>query len=340
MKHLFYQTIFWATLSPYFLVGNLSANDTIGRSDKFLPVFAPQGKIATIKDSEGGYFFGTPKLAPFKDNMGNPIGMVTAFGQGYENSGPIKITHVLSLISYKNSTKASPSSVLDFTIHPIIPKRAYSSVAASTPDVDGPGMAFGSLATLAYKDIKVSPTEYNVAAFDKPVETNSSIIINCNVFNFVTNGDTVGFYSDMKDDGLGLAWRTIQITNLPVRYYNTLAWGQVVKVNVALFAVIEEGVSVDDLNKASLINGTRALMYPNPSAEIARLRFETSIPGNWQLEIISQDGNMLDKSNLGFKNPGEHETIISTDGFSNGTYFYSIINPRGERYTKSFIICK
>ena len=313
-----------------------SLGDTIGRSNNFLPKFAPQGKVATLKDGQGGYVFGIGKQAPFKDQNQNPLGVIFAFGQGYENSNPIKITHVLSHISYKKSKSATPSSKLSFTIHPMQSNKAYDGVGATSPNVDGPGMQYTGSANLDFNNITTGPNVFNVATFSTPVAANGPIAIVCDLSDFLSKGDTVGFYSDLIGDGYGLTWRAVDIQNFWKRFYTASTWNS--NVNVALFAVVAENTSVKDIDDATMVNGVRALVFPNPCADYTRVKFQTTAPGNWDLELISGEGKVIRKEHLGYKNNGTHESMIDLSGLSAGNYFYSLIHENGQRYTKTLVI--
>jgi hypothetical protein len=324
-------------LSLYFSISSLlilaNPGDTLGISAGSVPKFSPNGNTTIVKDPEGGYTFGTGVRAPFQSN-GAPIGVVTGVAQGYENNQSVRVAKVLALIPKKVKSANSAGAKLTFKIHPISPT---GGVNGPTQEIaPGPGTVLSST-DLLFDDINTSGG-YSVASFSSPVTVNTDLVISCDFSDFILKTDSVCFASDGAGNGLGLkyTWRMVSITNLWDKWFTAETWS--LNLNIAIFAVLEESVGVEQLDQSAIINGTRAIIFPNPVNKSASFEFEISERGNYSLDIIDASGKIVQTTNLGNRTNGKHTVQLTTDQLSSGQYYYSLSDEQGNRYTKSFVV--
>jgi len=332
MKHFNIFASFYLSIASLALFAN--PGDTLGISVGSVPKFSPNGNTTIVRDPEGGYIFGTGVRAPFQNAGGGDIGVVTGIAQGYENNQTVRVSQVLALIPQKVKAANSPGAKLTFKVHPISPTGGVHG--ASQEVAPGPGMTLSSTDML-FDEINTNG-EYSVATFPSPVLISTDLVITCDLNDFIVKTDSIGFSSDANGDGLGMryAWRMVSITNLWDKWFTAETWQ--LNLNIAIFAVLEETVGVEQLNQAALVNGTRALLYPNPVGKSATLEFEVRQTGTFVLDIINATGRIVQTTNLGERLSGKNHVQLATDQLSSGQYYYSLVDEQGNRYTKAFIV--
>ncbi len=316
------------------LILQANPGDTLGITTGSVPKFSPNGNTTIVKDPEGGYIFGTGVRAPFQNAGGGDIGVVTGIAQGYENNQTVRVTKVLALIPKKVKAANSTGAKLTFKIHPISPTGGVHS--ASQEVADGPGAVLSST-DLLFDEINTNG-EFSVATFPSPVSVNTNLAISCDLSDFIAKTDSIGFSSDANGNGLGLryTWRMVSITNLWDKWFTAETWQ--LNLNIAIFAVLEESVGVEQLDQSAIINGTRAIIFPNPVNKSASFEFEISERGNYSLDIIDASGKLVQTTNLGNRTNGKHTVQLTTDQLSSGQYYYSLSDEQGNRYTKAFVV--
>jgi hypothetical protein len=167
-----------------------------------------------------------------------------------------------------------------------------------------------------------------------------NMAVSCDFADLKAKGDICGFLADVTGNGGGLQYTFHQITQGAAKIWFPTQFLTTLDVNVAMFIVLDEPASLKDLSEASLVNGVRGIVFPNPAAETATLEFETTKVGSYKVELIAGNGQLVSTSDLGFRNIGKHQFQLDVNGFAAGNYFYSIVDEQGSRYTKSFVVGK
>jgi hypothetical protein len=318
----------WMLIPQSFLLA--ASGDTIGRSSRFVPRFSPNFNTTLVKDPLGGYVFGTGKNAPFKDQNGAPLGVVTGIAQGYEVNDPIRITHILSFIPVKRSANASSSSKAVFSVHAIQSGKAVEG-PQQTP-VSGPGAAISSV-EVPYSAINTAQGVYTVAALPAPVEVDKDFAISCMYTDFISNSDSIGFLTDANGDGLGMKynWRMVSITNLWDKWFGSATWN--LNLNVALFAVTENATGLTDQPQRE----NPARLFPNPAQGLAHLEFFSEKQQTWSITFIDAAGRVVKNESLGLRTAGLNQLQTDLSLLAPGTYIYMLEAEDGSRIAHSFL---
>jgi hypothetical protein len=330
MKRIYPQILLIFLLVRHSIVW-ASSGDTIGKTTRFVPRFSPNGNTTMVKDPDGGYVFGTGIRAPFQDQNGAPLGVVTGVAQGYEVNEPVRITHIMAFIPVKRSISAEPTSKAVLAIHPIQNGKGVEG-AGQTP-VPGPGTALSSV-DLNYADIQTGQGVYTVASLPAPVDIEDDFAISCMFTDFISKSDSIGLLTDANGDGLGMKynWRMVSITNFWDKWFASSTWQ--LNLNVALFAVTENSIGLSGPEGLAV----KASLFPNPAAGITNLEFSTSKMQSWTLTWLDASGRLLKQENLGLRHAGIHSIQTDFSTLSAGTYIYVLEAEDGSRIAHSFII--
>ncbi|MBX7203052.1 MAG: T9SS type A sorting domain-containing protein [Bacteroidia bacterium] len=307
--------------------------DTIGKSTNFVPRFSPTGSTTMVKDPEGGYVYGTGRRAPFQDQNGAPLGVVTGVAQGYEVNEPVQITHILARIPVVIATSEESPSKAVFAIHPVQNNAGYEG--AQQTQVPGPGTSTSS-AEKTLQELEASQGGYTVVALPAPVDVQSDFAISCTFTSFVANNDSLAFLTDAQGNGLAMkyCWRMVSITNFWDRWFTASTWAQ--DINVALFAVTSGTTAISGDTPAL----NKAVLYPNPASGLAQLEFNSDKVQNFNLTWLDASGNVIKKENLGKRTTGKHIIQNDLSAFASGTYFYILEAEDGSNIARSFVLSR
>lgn len=109
-----------------------------------------------------------------------------------------------------------------------------------------------------------------------------------------------------------------------------------IDLNLALFPIIEQHVSIEE---AAFFSGLKAEVYPNPTSDIANVKFEIETSSdNVSLEVFALNGQKVISKGLGSRNSGVLYTeTIDVSNLASGSYIYALVSG-SNRVTQKLII--
>lgn len=310
------------------------AGDTLGVTIGTTPTFAPNNQAVLYQDAEGGYIFGTNAQAQ---------NALTGIAQAYVNLEPVRVTAALAFIKKKGKGPSATESKLTFTVHNVDPTAALTYTgppnAPVFQNVPGPGTAVLATAEVFYSEIDTATAAYTVATFTNAPICNGDLAIACNLNNFKTLGDTVGFLGDVQGSGLGMRYTYHQATQgASTVWFPTDFLFTGTNCNVSIFAVTEEITSVENLDQATFVQGIRALAFPNPAESACQLQFELQEAGELRFDLIASDGRLAMSRDWGKRAAGAYTETLDLSGLAAGLYYYSISSDTGSRITQQLVV--
>jgi hypothetical protein len=112
-------------------------------------------------------------------------------------------------------------------------------------------------------------------------------------------------------------------------YYFAQNWG--------MWAHVTVGTDVDGFNENSA-KGFRVLeSYPNPSNEVANVRYELGVQSNVTITVSDITGRVVYQTSSENQNPGEYKVSLGTENLSNGLYTYTL-NANNASISKRFVV--
>ncbi len=310
--------------------------DTLGITPNTVPQFAPNNQL-TITPITGGWIYGTNSLA-FQ---------FSRVAQCYLNDDTSSVIGVLSFIPKKSKGANNvPDTKIVFSVSNLIPAGAITyttDVPAVITNVRGPGPILGST-NYFYDEIDTTFVAYNLALFPQPISVSAEVCVIADFSNFKTNGDEIGFMSDNVGNALGqdLAFHYSTVQGSSFWSPSNFLFQDALDNNIALFPILRgDNSSIGFFNPSGpTVNGIKAQLFPNPAAETAQITIETSKADEYFIDIFSLNGQLISTVNCGNKAVGQFTQDLNTDGFSAGTYIYSVRNADGGRYSKTFVVSK
>ncbi len=184
------------------------------------------------------------------------------------------------------------------------------------------------------------------------VQENGQFIVTIYSFvNGVGAGTAIRYNNDGSKDNAfgenGYALANIENEWFPANNSTMQQDGKILTVgvngfNIALVRINNTGTPVTDVEHEgnTIVNGFELLQnYPNPFNPTTVISFHLSIGGNYKLTIYNMLGQKIKTLIDGEFSSGLHEINFNSNGFSSGTYFYSL---RGENVhiTKKMLLIK
>ncbi len=321
-----------AKLLPFNMQSSLNNKapiDTIGWTTGSLPLFCdPTAQVYTYTmGGTGGYWFGTNGTATSDTSS-------DFWAQSYVNSASIQISGVLAFVSGKYNGSSSPTSVMEASLYLVADDQ---TIITSTPTF-GPGPNVYGETALATASKTITELDTNFLTWNY-FQFSSLVSISSVDFSIVTNfktireqSDTAYLFCDEIGNGLGLNY-TAYCTD-PQAYYWVAASLSTLDVNMPVFAVVDNGVGIND---PDFYQGMKLSIYPNPVSNIASIDYALQYNSKVSIDIIDMTGKVIRTVDLGSKNIGKYNTTINVKDLASGNYFISL-NANGSKLIKKFIV--
>ena len=97
-------------------------------------------------------------------------------------------------------------------------------------------------------------------------------------------------------------------------------------------------VEVKMIQSGNFSNVNELIIYPNPTSDLAFMRFNVEVSGDVDLVIRSIDGRMVSEVVNGYMPSGTYTYSSNLESLADGIYFASIITPSEVKYAKIVII--
>lgn len=328
--------IFTIILSSLCLFGanvnaqNYVPTDTAGITAGSQPIFAPNGLAVNMRYAGGGFVFGTTW-----DPNNNFVGIA----QGYVNYDTVTVLGGLALVAdkFKGPNNEADSKVIWRTYGIFEDAAIVNSVEPSVKP--GPGAPVEEVYQL-FEELDTTDRTYHAFMFPNPVTYSTDFAIGADFSIVKSKGDTVGILSDAPGDAAGLDYAFHQI-DFPSQgaywFVSTSLINQ--DNNIALFAILgEEERSIEEVR---FFNNMKAFASPNPTTDLLNISFESNVAGKYAIEIITIDGRIITRRELGYKNAGtQYSEQFNVSDLAAGNYLYSLISEKGARYIKQFVVSK
>jgi hypothetical protein len=303
-------------------------------TDTLQDFFANAARI--VGSVDGGYVFGV------NDLIGD-FGMSHQV-QGYIVEDAYSLEGAMIWVGAKLDSVWSNDSTSSFGVNIFDLDQANEDFDPKLPPLAGVTVPFHS----------VSDTTYLFVTFDTPIwrTQDYGIGMDFSTLNFgetiittdtlgnadttIVHGDTLGIVSDGEFNGDGLRYNWLYAPRAEQGWYAFgdawTNWDE----DFGIFPIIEYNVSIEE---AKFISGLKVETYPNPTSEVANVRFELEETADKVMfEVYTMAGQRVINQNLGSKNADAiHTTTVDLSNLAAGTYVYSL-NADGKRMTQKLII--
>ncbi len=310
-----------------------TAGWTLGYQPEFL---SPTLQVQAIHMTDSlsnriGYWFGSNGTAASTTSS-------DYWAQCWVNTASVKVSGVLFWLAGKTNISSSTNSKITFNVQKVLPYVANQHGCLIGPGSfsDSPG---GSVLGTGSMDINTLDTTFTVFNY-VPITLTPAIAgdfaVVANFKAIRTNSDTAYMFCDAIGNGLSLNYAQYCINPSSYYYVSTNYPGTDLDINISLFAIVDDGVGVNDMG---YFNGLRMSIRQNPVKENAVIDYVLQNSGMAKLVVWDTKGNEVASVNDGMQSSGQHSMNVDISKFKPGLYFCSL-TANGGRLTKKLVVGK
>ena len=161
-------------------------------------------------------------------------------------------------------------------------------------------------------------------------------------------GTSIGLYATNFIDSVNTIWwqqgtNTIGRVVVPMmdaRYSDGLVAAATHANGIYTASVLDFNDVVGIEGKVNAGLNISAVVYPNPAADVAFIRYNFSSTAAYEINIFDNEGKFVKRISMGLKNAGRHETAVNISELKAGLYFAVLKTSAGNAAVTRFVVTR